>query len=261
MKKFFLVFISFIFFALNLSAEKISHEECLEKGEDYLFASGECIHYFKSKGDREGYLNIIVHGTWPDGTNVLGRYSPFAETIALNTDITTVAVALPGYSDSSTNNFTALAHEGVKNLAAKEEYINFLVDLIKELKDRFEAQTITYIGHSAGAMMGATVTGFEPDLIQNAVLVGGRYDIHEKDKSNGLISIIDVIDKVSKETKFLLIYGENDKISEPKVTKDFYEIASKKGLDAKLIKVKNGVHLDLDMSDTSVEAITKFLEE
>lgn len=261
MKRFFLILTSLIFISLNLQAEKISHEGCLEKGEDYLFAGGECIQYFKSKGDREGYLNIIVHGTWPDGTNTLGRYAPFAETLSLNTDITTVAVALPGYSSSSTNNFTALAHEGVKNLAAKEEYINFLADLIKELKDRFEAENVTYIGHSAGAMMGATLTGFEPELIQKAVLVGGRYDIHEKEKDTGLVSIVDVLDKVSKKTKFLLIYGEKDKISPPEVTKNFYDLASKKGLNVKLVGVKNGVHLDLDMSDTSVEAITSLLDE
>lgn len=261
MKRLLLIIASLFFISLNLQAEKINHEECIEKGEGFLFAGGECIQYFESKGDREGYLNIVVHGTWPDGTNTLGRYSSFSETLSLNTDITTVAVALPGYSNSSTNNFTALAHEGVKNLAAKEEYIHFLSDLVKELKDRFEAETVTYIGHSAGAMMGATLTGFEPDLINNAVLVGGRYDIHEKDKSTGLVSIVDVLDKVSKDTHFLLIYGEKDKISEPKVTKDFYTLASKKGFDAKIVEVKNGVHLDLDMSDTSVEAITNLLEE
>lgn len=261
MKKILLIITSLIFMSLNLHAEKISHEECLEKGEDFLFAGGECIQYFKSKGDREGYLNILVHGTWPDGTNTLGRYAAFAETLSLNTDITTVAVALPGYSNSSTNKFTALAHEGVKNLAAKEEYIHFLSDLVKELKYRFEAETVTYIGHSAGAMMGGTLTGFEPNLIKNAVLVGGRYNIHEEDKATGLVSIVDVLDEVSKDTRFLLIYGEKDKISSPKVTKDFYELASKKGLDVKIVEVKNGVHLDLDMSDTSVEAITQFLEE
>jgi len=261
MKRLFLIITILVLVSLNVQAEKINHEDCLEKGENFLFAGGECIQYFTSKGDREGYLNILVHGTWPDGTNTLGRYSPFAEILSFNTDITTVAVALPGYSNSSTNNFTALAHEGVKNLAAKEEYIHFLSDLVKELKYRFEAQTVTYIGHSAGAMMGGTLAGFEPNLINNAVLVGGRYNIHEEDKATGLVSIVDVIDEVSKDTKFLLIYGEKDKISPAKVTKNFYELASKKGLDVKIVEVKNGVHLDLDMTDTSVEAIINLLEE
>ncbi len=94
---------------------------------------------------------VIVHGTWDEGTNTLGRYAPFAETMNLNTDLTTIAISLPGYSKSSTNNFSSLAHKGIKNLAAKKEYILFLGELIKSLKDKYEAKVVTYVGHSAGA--------------------------------------------------------------------------------------------------------------
>lgn len=261
MKNKFIVYILFTFLTLALHAEKINLEKCIELGDNHIFAGGECIQYSVSKADREGELNIIVHGTWPDGTNTLGRYTPFAETIAMSTDITTVAVALPGYSGSSTNNFTALAHEGTKNLAAKEEYVRFLASLIKALKDKFEAEKVNYIGHSAGAMMGATLTGIEPGLINNIILAGGRYNIHEKVKNKGLISIVDVLDRVNKDTRFLLIYGTADKISEPKITKEFYKLALKNGLDAKIVEVANAPHLDLDMTDKSVESITQFLEE
>jgi len=261
MKNRFIMFIGMLFVTISLNAEKVTLEKCSQLGEGYIFAGGECIQYFRSKGDTEGALNILVHGTWPEGTNILGRYSPFAETLSMATDVSTIALALPGYSNSSTNNFTALTHEGVKNLSAKEEYIRFLGEVIKSLKDKYEAETITYIGHSAGASMGATLTGFEPELINNIVLVGGRYNIHEKVKDDNLVSIVDVLDRVNKKTKFLLIYGSNDKISEPKVTKDFYNLALKKGFDVRLTEVKNGVHLDLDMTDTSIEAITQMLEE
>ena len=260
MKIKFFAYFATLALALSLNAQKVTLQECVELGEKHIFAGGECIEFAVSNGDREGYLNIIVHGTWPDGTNTLGRYAPFAETLTMSTDITTVAVALPGYSSSSTNNFTALAHEGTKNLAAKEEYVRFLASLVKALKDKFEAETVTYIGHSAGAMMGATLTGFEPDLINNIVLAGGRYDIHKEVKDGGLVSVVDVLDKVSKDTKFVLIYGTADKISEPKVTKDFYELALKNGFDVKLVEVPNAPHLDLDMNDKSVEAIIELLE-
>jgi predicted esterase len=248
-------------FCINLFGTNISQEQCKSKGESFIFAGGECIEYVEFEGEIEDSLNIIVHGTWKAGTNTLARYAPFAESINMNTDITTVAVALPGYSNSSTNNFKALAHNGTKNLAAKKGYVQFVGDLVQKLKDRYEATTITYIGHSAGAMIGATLTGLKPSLINNIALAGGRYDIHEKTDAKGLVSIIDYMKTIDKSTKYLLIYGTEDKISKPKVTKDFYQIAKKQGLDVKLIEVEGAVHLDLDMTDESIEAITQMLEK
>lgn len=246
---------------ISLNAKKISESECLAAEVNFIFAGGECIEYRAYEGDSNDRIMIVVHGTWDEGTNTLGRYAPFAETLNMNTDVTTIAVALPGYSHSSTNNFTALAHEGVKNLAAKKEYVEFLGKLIYELKEKFEAKEVTYVGHSAGAMMGATLTGLRPELIQNIALAGGRYDIHKTEKGDDLISFIDVINNVDKKTKYLFIYGTKDEISKPEVTTSFFEIAKKKGLNAKLIKVEGAPHLDLDMTNTSIEAIIKMLEE
>eukprot|EP01029_Cantina_marsupialis_P011970 TRINITY_DN26483_c0_g1_i2.p1 TRINITY_DN26483_c0_g1~~TRINITY_DN26483_c0_g1_i2.p1 ORF type:complete len:256 (-),score=35.04 TRINITY_DN26483_c0_g1_i2:46-813(-) len=254
LKKITLFLIGFVF-TLSLQAEKVTKEECIKK-DNFIFAGGECIEYRAYKGESNEHIMVLIHGTWPDGTNTLGRYAPFAETMNMNTDLTTIAVALPGYSNSSANNFTALAHEGVKNLAAKKEYVEFLGELIKELKTKFGASTVTYVGHSAGAMMGATLLGLEPNLIQNIALAGGRYDIH-KEEEGDLISLVDVIDDVNKETKILFIYGTKDEISKPEITTSFYKIAKDKGLNAKLIKVENAPHLDLDMTDTSVEAKKK----
>lgn len=243
-----------------LYGAKISQSECATKGEKYIFAGGECIEFFKANGDRKNSLNIIVHGTWKEGTNTLARYAPFAENIALQTDITTIAIALPGYAGSSTNNFQALSHDGVENLAANKAYIDFLGELVSALKNRYKATTVTYIGHSAGAMMGATLTGLKPNLIDNIVCAGGRYDIHEVSQNNALISVVDVLDNVSKDTHFILVYGTKDEVSEPKITKAFYEMALKKGLDVKLVEVPDAPHLDLDMSDESVDAIVELLD-
>jgi pimeloyl-ACP methyl ester carboxylesterase len=245
-------------FASNLVTEK----QCIDKGDTYIFAGGECIQFYTSLGDKESELTILVHGTWKEGTNTLARYGPFSENLAMSTDITTVAVALPGYSDSSTNNFQALSHEGIENLAAQKEYIAFLSDLVKKLKEKFDADKINYIGHSAGAMMGATLTGFTPGLINTLTSAGGRYNIHETNKSNqALISLVDYVDAIDIDTQFLLIYGTKDTISEPSITKEFYEILKEKGFDATLVEVTDAVHLDLDMKETSVEAIVEMLDK
>ena len=248
--------------SLSLNAAKISQDECSKKGENFIFAGKECIQYAKFKGEKEGAINIVVHGTWKDGTDTLARYAPFAEDIAMRTDVTTIAVALPGYSGSSTNNFSSLSHNGVENLGAKKEYVEFLGELVKSLKNKYEAKKITYIGHSAGCMMGATLSGVRTSLLDNVVCAGGIYDIKkEKPTAKNLISIVDVLDKVDIKTKFVLIYGTADDISKPKTTIDFYNLAKSKGFNVKLVEVKDAPHLDLDMTSESIEAIVELVEE
>jgi len=245
---------------ISLFGAKVSNTQCDTKGDGYIFVGEECIQFVEFEGEKEGALNIIVHGTWKEGTNILARYSPFAETINMNTDITTVAVALPGYSNSSTNNFPALSHKGIKHLSANKKYIEFLGELVLKLKNKYNAKTVTYIGHSAGAMMGATLSGLKPNLINNFALAGGIYNLDKIKNKNNLISIDSFINNLNKKTKYLLIYGTKDKISPAKNTINFYNIAQAKGLDVKLIKVEDAPHLDLDMSDTSVDAITDMLD-
>ena len=49
---------------LNLNAANlVSEPQCTDKGEEYIFAGGECIQFYESEGDKENELNIIVHGT------------------------------------------------------------------------------------------------------------------------------------------------------------------------------------------------------
>lgn len=257
MKKNIMGLISALFLSVSLNAAKITETQCVELGDDFVFAGGECIETRTFEGDSNEHIMIIVHGTWPEGSNTLGRYAPFAETMNMNTDLTTIAVSLPGYSGSSTNKFEALAHKGVKNLSSNKEYIEFLSELVKTLKEKYEAKTVTYIGHSAAARMGATLSGIEPDLIQNIALAGGSYTT----KEDGGISFNDYIDNASKDTKYLFIYGTEDKISKPEVTTSFYKIVVDKGLNAKLIEAKGAEHIDLDMTNASVDAIIKMVEE
>ena len=259
MKKIILSAVFTVFSSVLLQAS-VTQEQCSKKGENFIFAGGECIQYVKFKGEVEDKLNIIVHGTWKSGTNTLGRYAPFAETINMNSDITTVAVALPGYSGSSTNKIKDLNHGG--NSVYTKEYIEFMASLINALKEKFHASTVNYIGHSAGASLGVNIVALHPDLLQSVTAAGGRFNL-DKFKENertGLITISNYLDS-AKDTKILLVYGTKDTISEPQVTKDFYQLAKKHGLDVKIVEVKGAEHIDLDMTDPSVEAITELVTQ
>lgn len=247
--------------ATTVYAANVSKEQCEAKEGSFIYAGNECIEYKAFEAEDNEVITVIVHGTWDLGTNTLGRYAPFAETMNMVTDLTTIAVALPGYSDSSTNNLKPLASKEVKNLAAKKEYVDFLGELVSSLKQKYNAQKVNFIGHSAGAMMGATLIGTKPDLIQNIALAGGRYDIHKVSDEKDLISMVDVLDNINKDTKILFIYGTEDKISKPEVTTSFYEVAKNKGLNVKLVKVEGAAHIDLDMTDTATEATVEMFEE
>ena len=243
-----------------LTAAKITKKVCETQKGTFIFAGGECIEYAAIEGERKNALTVIVHGTWKAGTDILARYTPFAETINLTTDITTVAVALPGYSRSSTNHLHALSHKGTEKPFATRAYVQFLDQLIQALKKRYHADTVNYIGHSAGASMGATLTGYHPGLISHIALAGGRYRARGAEHAKGLIFVDDYMDRLDKKTQYLLIYGSKDTISRPRISKDFYALAKKADLDVTLVEVEDARHLDLDMTDTSVEAIEKMLE-
>ena len=249
--------------SLSIYANTISKEKCLQNEDEFIYAGGECINYFFEEGDKDNILNIIIYGAWKHGTNTLARYTPFAQTIAMNTDISTVAIALPGYSKSSSNKLKSLMYKDDKpKKAANKEYIVFLSKLIKALKNKYNAKTINVIAHSAGAMMSASVSGYEIDLIQNIILAGGVYKVKDLDKNmKNTISVNNYINNLSKNTNYLLIYGSKDKISKPKNTNDFYNELKKRNINVKLVEVKDFGHIDLDMSDTSVEAISLMLEE
>ena len=249
-----------ICFTLNLFGSTISKEACDAKEGEFIYAGGECINYAIYEGDDNEKLIIIVHGTWDEGANVLGRYAPFAETLNLNTDVTTIAVALPGYSKSSLNTMLSIGNKKHNHQPSTKAYVEFIGKLVTALKEKYKSQSITYVGHSAGAMMGASLAGMKSELLDNIVLAGGRYDIKDRDKSKTVVAV-DVLSNYSKKAKFILVYGTADKISKPKTTTSFYDKLTKAGLNAKLVKVQDAAHIDLDMTDPSVEAITELFEE
>lgn len=246
-----------VFFLTSLLASP--KKECEKKGDNFIFIKDECINYKTFLGNSEG-LNIIVHGTWDEGTDVLSTYTAFAEDIALRSDVTTVVVAFPGYSESSSKKLKSIASKEQKNLAATKEYIEFFVSLVESLKKEFESKYTTVIAHSAGCMLSATSLGFKDNLFENLLCAGGVYDIHKKTDQKGLISAIDVVDKISKDINFVIVYGTEDSVSTPKMNKDFYKIAKNKGLNVKLVEAKNASHMQLEMTGESIDAIENFFE-
>jgi predicted esterase len=255
-----LILICFLQISILGAEQMVSKETCENNEEGFVFAGGECINYAMFEGDDNEDLIVLVHGTWPEGTNILGRYEPFAETLNLNTDKTVIAIALPGYSKSSTNKLLAINNKAYDHQASNEDYITFLNHLMNALKSKYESKRITFVGHSAGARLGAVLAGKNPEVFTNIVLVGGRYERVEKDPKNTILPS-DVLKHMNKDSKFIMVYGSVDKVSKPEITISFYEKMKKSGLNVTLVNAQGAPHLDLDMTDSSVEAISELFEE
>jgi len=254
------LFLFLLAFASISFAKDVSMEDCEQKGDGFIYAGTECINYAMFEGDDNDKLIIIVHGTWDEGSNVLGRYAPFAENLNMSTDVSTVAVALPGYSKSSLNKLKSIGSKEYNHQAATKEYVQFLEKLVIALKEKYESQEITIIGHSAGAMMSASLAGLNPELLKNVVLVAGRYERPDYANEKHLLAN-DVLDKMNKDSNYIMIYGTKDEISKPEVTKSFYKKMKDQGLNVSLVEVKDAGHIDLDMTDTSISAISSLFEE
>jgi predicted esterase len=240
------------------SFANVTKDQCESKGEEFIFSAGECIQTYEASGEVEGKLNIIVHGTWKEGTNTLGRYSTFADNVNMASDVTTVAVALPGYSDSSENVLKSIGNKEVKSRSTTKEYVEFMVTLVQDLKEKYNATNVTYIGHSAGASLGSAVVGYKPGIVNNLVAVGGSYGYTKKNPDR--VTMMTNLENIDPATNIVLVYGTADKISKPEIHTKFYDFVKDKGLNVKLVKVEGAPHIDLDMTDPSVEAIVELNE-
>jgi alpha-beta hydrolase superfamily lysophospholipase len=247
-----------LFFANSVFADVKS--DCESKGDGFIYAKNECINYKLFEGDEEG-LNIVVHGTWDEGTDIIARYSPFAEDVAMSSDISTISLALPGYSQSSSNNLKAIGSKEIKNLAATKEYVEFFAELVENLKQKYDSKKTTIIAHSAGCMLSATALGQKDVFVDSLLCAGGAYDIHKKaPEQKGLISAVDVIDNISKDTNIMIVYGTADDVSTPQMNKEFYDLAKEKGLKVELIEAKDAPHMELEMTNEAKNALFKALE-
>lgn len=237
----------------------VSKKECTLKGDKYIFAANECINYNYVEGDNENELTIFFPAAWPVDTNVLNRYSTFIEDLNLETDITTAVVALPGYNDSSTNKFTPIKLKENKDLILKKEFISFVSELVKNLKKKHSAKKVNFIGHSSGAMIGALLSGYSPKLVSKYILAGGRYDQVAEDDNQDFLTVEKALNRMSKDTQTLLIFGSKDLVSKPKVSKKYYDLAKKRDLNIKIVEVLNSPHFNLEQKEKSLKEIAVFL--
>jgi len=239
-------------------ANKGKPSACDTSKHQFIFSKTECINYVYEEADDEDNLIIFIHGSWKEGSDTLKKYTPFMEDLVLNTDVSTIIIALPGYSKSSSNVFEAISKKGFSSLIYTKEYLDLIKDVILRLKKKYKKKTLTLVAHSAGASLATTLYGYDNTLIQNMIAIAGSYNTDPANKD--LYSANKTYKNINKKSKLVLIYADNDKISPPNKSTDFYALVKKEKVLVKLIEVKNAAHLNLELRDEVMDEILEVFE-
>lgn len=104
------------------------------------------------------------------------------------------------------------------------------------------------IGHSGGAQVAAIILARHPHLADAAVLVSGPFDVaawHAGHNNNGAFrseSPIRYVDRVTPDTRIVVIAGTNDTNTFPYLAEQYTAALKTRGVSVQLIEVPGADH-------------------
>lgn len=238
--------------------------------DSFIFAKGECLNYIVSWGDaQKSEINILLHGSWRENSSpVAQRFTEIADDFRDNTNITSIALAMPGYDESTSNRYSNMNWKNTNVIPANESFVKIISQAIKNLKIKYNATKVNIYGKSSGAMLGGIISGYSPGLLDKVILLGGAYNIYFTYEYNGwgrmspgFISAVNYIDLVDKKTSFLVIAGGKDKKANPIFAKRYVKKLNKAGIKAKVVVFKDLEHSGMESNIYVLEESYKFLKE
>jgi pimeloyl-ACP methyl ester carboxylesterase len=247
-----------VFSGCALSKEDLAkiEKDCKTKSGDFIYHKGECLETKFIKGTNSEFINILIHGN-PGGPNrpeMLKDTTKFAQELANKTSYTTFYYTRPNYGKSSSNVWHPIKKQTQE---IKEDYIQFNASFFKKLMSKTNAKKVNLIAFAAGTTVGANVAALNHDIINKVVLIGGQYNIYKQKileaeamggckecrKKNMRIASIgftpqENVDKLNKNSKFLIIAGDQDKICPKKLSQEYVEELKIHNIPHKYILVK-----------------------
>ena len=234
----------------------------------FIFAQGECLEYYEAKGSKKDEITVLIHGSWPRGSDPLERrYAQIADDMSRETSITTLALAMPGYSYSTSNRYKDMSwRENKTVIPAEEEFVKIVASFIQKLKTKYHAKKVNIFGKSSGAMLGGIISGYQPGLIDKYILMGGAYDVYFTYRHNnwgtknpGLLSSVDFVSDVKKDAQFLIIAGENDRKAPPLFATQYKKRLNNEEINAEVLVIQGAKHSSLETNYEVLESTYKFL--
>jgi len=221
---------------------QVTQAECLNKPSvNNMFVAGECLNYEKFDGHKKGKVIVFLHGSSTSFPNPISYVFDWGQNLKSRTGVTTYILNLPGYAGSSANNWYRMYQTGRSYNAVNPGFVKFTADMLQSIKEREESSELYVVGHSSGATLAATISGYKPGLIQKVMAYEGNYDVDYYRAIRGwsnkyhATDFMTYKDEIDKKTKFLNMYGMKSTKSKPEESLRFTKMLKENGLFVKTI--------------------------
>jgi len=199
------------------------------------------------------HLILVLHGDAPF-VNPTYQYV-FAESAAQALqNVVAVALLRPGYRDAQGER-----SQGSRGLTTADNYTSDRIVSIaaaaRSLVARYHASDLTLVGHSGGSAIAADILELYPHLAARALLVSCPCDVAAfrwsmfKSQWNPMwllpvasISPIDHVSSIPRHIVIRMVTGSADDIAPPALTFAFASALKQKGVDVRVIELKNKGH-------------------
>jgi len=195
-------------------------------------------------------LVVVLHGD----LDAASHYVVAANAAKQIHGIVAAALVRPGYTDG-----TGDTSDGRMGNTSGDNYtpevLNQLDAAIHQLIVELHPSAVVLMGHSGGATISADLLAWDKGLARAALLVSCPCDVPAWRKHmNTLrpnptwnepmtsVSPIDVVDKISPNTRISLIVGEKDDIAPPEFTLEYASALRKHGIEPKVIVLPGRDH-------------------
>ncbi len=216
-------------------------------------------------------LVVALHGDVPFN-NPSYQYH-FARQIAEQSDnVIGIGMLRPGYTDHLNRTSDGIRGQTVgDNLDAPR--VRQIANAIRQLKVTYGASKVVVAGHSGGAVITAKMIALYPSLVDHAFLVScpgninawradmyrsTKYPVFDGDLES--TSPIDLVSKISDETRITMFVGKDDAITKPYLSHDYESALANAGKNAELrvIEGDHEIFLSSHVTTAVAEAVSDY---
>ncbi len=231
-----------------------SCDQTIESG--WLKGVHGCLRFRAYRSDKvteRPILAVSIHGDSPWRNP--GYQYVFAETLAEEAgNVIAVGLLRPGYVDSYGEKSA-----GVRGLTTGDNYtedvIAAIAMAIRQLKRHFKAEKTLLAGHSGGAAIAANVVGLHPGLVDRALLVScpcvlddWRAHMNRLRPSPAWTAPVKSVSPhlsaaaIDLGVKATLMVGRDDEVTPFRLSRAYYDVLEKRGIDVELIALDGKPH-------------------